>query len=89
MITNAFRATLADDTPVGLCFEPILAQANHSCSPNAVVVFDGRSVALRALESISKGDQVFISYITATEDRTITTKGTQAEVLLRLSVREM
>jgi hypothetical protein len=69
MITNAFRATLADDTPVGLCFEPILAQANHSCSPNAVVVWDGRSVALRALEPISKGDQVFISYITATEDR--------------------
>jgi hypothetical protein len=70
MITNAFRATLADDTPVGLCFEPILALANHSCSPNAVVVFNGRSVALRALESIGEGEQVFISYITATEDRT-------------------
>jgi len=69
-MTNAFRATLADDTPVGLCFEPILALANHSCSPNAVVVFDGRSVALRALEQIGKGEQVFISYITATEDRT-------------------
>jgi SET domain len=69
MITNAFRATLADDTPIGLCFEPILALANHSCSPNAVVVFDGRSVALRALEPIVKGEQVFISYITATEDR--------------------
>jgi hypothetical protein len=70
MITNAFRATLADDSPVGLCFEPILALANHSCSPNAVVVFDGRSVALRALDSIKKGEQVFISYITAVEDRT-------------------
>ncbi|PMD41801.1 SET domain-containing protein [Hyaloscypha variabilis F] len=70
MITNAFRATLADDSPVGLCFEPILALANHSCSPNAVVVFDGRSVALRALDSIKKGEQVFISYITAMEDRT-------------------
>jgi len=69
MITNAFRATLADDSPVGLCFEPILALANHSCSPNAVVVFDGRSVALRALDSINKEEQVFISYITATEDR--------------------
>jgi SET and MYND domain-containing protein len=69
MITNAFRATLADDSPVGLCFEPILALANHSCSPTAVVVFDGRSVALRALDSIKKGEQVFISYITATEDR--------------------
>jgi len=68
MITNAFRATLADDTPVGLCFEPTLALANHSCSPNAVVVFDGRSVALRALEPIAKGDQIYISYITVTED---------------------
>jgi SET domain len=69
MITNAFRATLADDTPVGLCFEPILALANHSCSPNAVVVFDGRSVALRAMRVIRVGEQVFISYITASEDR--------------------
>ena len=69
MITNAFRATLADDTPVGLCFEPALALANHSCIPNAVVVFDGRSVALRASKVILKGEQVFISYITATEDR--------------------
>jgi hypothetical protein len=68
MITNAFRATLADDAPVGLCFEPTLALANHSCSPNAVVVFDGRSVALRALEPVEKGEQIFISYITATED---------------------
>lgn len=69
MITNAFRATLADDTPVGLCFEPILALANHSCCPNAVVVFDGRSVALRALEQIKKGEQIFISYISTTDDR--------------------
>ena len=61
MITNAFRATLADDTPVGLCFEPILALANHSCSPNAVVMFDGRSVALRALEPVSKVQQLFIT----------------------------
>ena len=70
MITNAFRATLADDSPVGLCFEPILALANHSCNPNAVVVFDGRSVGLLALEPIGNGEQVFISYITTTEDRT-------------------
>jgi hypothetical protein len=68
MITNAFRATLADDTPVGLCFEPTLALANHSCNPNAIVVFDGRSVALRELGAIEKGEQIFISYITATED---------------------
>jgi SET and MYND domain-containing protein len=32
-------------------------------------MFDGRSVALRALEPVSKGEQLFISYITATEDR--------------------
>jgi len=53
---------------VGLCFEPTLALANHSCSPNAVVMFDGRSVALRAMDPIKKGDQIFITYITATED---------------------
>jgi SET and MYND domain-containing protein len=55
--------------PVGLCFEPLIALANHSCTPNAAIVFDGRKIMLRALNPIKKGEQVFISYIDNTERR--------------------
>lgn len=69
MSTNAFRATLADDSPVGLCFEPTMALANHSCDPNAAIIFDGRLMSLRAMKSIKKGEQIFITYIDPTEIR--------------------
>lgn len=69
MATNAFRVTLADDTPIGLCFEPTLALANHSCSSNAVIMFDGRRVSLRALNEIKQGEQIFISYVDPTQPR--------------------
>jgi hypothetical protein len=67
MATNAFRVTLADGTAVGLCFEPKASLANHSCVPNALIMFDGRYMTLRALDPIQKGEQVFISYIDVTE----------------------
>lgn len=71
MTTNAFRLTLADNTPVGLCFEPIVSFANHSCTPNATVIFDGRRMELRALDHISKDEQIFISYIDPTQPTSI------------------
>ncbi len=58
-----------DDTNVALCFEPTLAIANHSCSPNAVVEFDRRTVVLRALNPIKAGKQIFISYIDITQSK--------------------
>ncbi|TVY18552.1 SET domain and MYND-type zinc finger protein 6 [Lachnellula arida] len=69
MATNAFRATLPDDTPIGLCYEPTLALANHSCVPNAFIMFDGRGVSLMALDPIRAGEQIFISYVDFTQSR--------------------
>ncbi|PBP21596.1 SET and MYND domain-containing protein 2 [Diplocarpon rosae] len=66
--TNAFRITLPDNTPVGLCFSPTLARANHSCNPNAFIVFDSRHISLRALRTIKTDEQIYISYIDPTED---------------------
>jgi hypothetical protein len=63
MEVNAFRMTDDDGTPVGLCFDPTLARANHSCRPNAVIEFAGRQVSLIALRPIAKGEEVCISYI--------------------------
>ncbi|CAD6505420.1 BgTH12-00911 [Blumeria graminis f. sp. triticale] len=62
---NAFRATLLNTTPIGLCFEPTLALANHSCTPNAYVAFEGRNIMLRALVPVKKDEELFISYIDA------------------------
>lgn len=53
---------------MGLCFSPTLARANHSCTPNAFIVFDSRTVSLRALRPIKKDEEIFISYIDPTED---------------------
>jgi hypothetical protein len=69
MATNAFRVTLADGSPIGLCFEPMASLANHSCTPNAAIMFDGRHMALRALDPIKMGEQIFISYIEITQTR--------------------
>lgn len=40
--------------------------ANHSCDPNAVVVFDGARLAFRALKHIPADKEIFISYIDTT-----------------------
>lgn len=69
MRINGFRAVLPDDTPIGLCYEPTLALANHSCAPNAFILFDGRCVSLKALNPIKKDDDIFISYVDATQSR--------------------
>ncbi|OMO98269.1 histone-lysine N-methyltransferase ASHR1-like protein, partial [Corchorus capsularis] len=41
------------------------------CSPNSVLVFEGREAVIRAVQHAQKGDEVFISYID-TGSRTIT-----------------
>ena len=69
MATNAFRVTLADSTPIGLCFEPSVSFANHSCMPNTAIMFDGRYMTLRALDPIKEGEQISISYIDVTQTR--------------------
>ncbi|RFU34317.1 hypothetical protein B7463_g1965, partial [Scytalidium lignicola] len=69
MRVNAFRITLPDDTPVGLCFEPRASLANHSCTPNVAITFDGRALCMRAIEHIKKDEEVFISYVDPTQRR--------------------
>ena len=53
---------------MGLCFSPTLARANHSCTPNAFIVFDSRNVSLQALRPIKRDEEIFISYIDPTEE---------------------
>lgn len=59
--TNAF--SVSEDETDGVYLDTTLAMMNHSCSPNAMVKFDGRSALLRAMAFIEPGDEVEISYI--------------------------
>lgn len=52
-----------DDTKLGIGYDPILCSSNHSCDPNTAVVFNQPKVVLRALKSISKGEEIFMKYI--------------------------
>lgn len=60
---NGIRIHQGDNTCLGLCFEPIVSMANHSCTPNAYISFIGRQLSLRALDPIKKGEEITISYI--------------------------
>ncbi|KAF8757501.1 hypothetical protein HU200_010831 [Digitaria exilis] len=49
--------------PLGTGLYPVISIINHSCVPNAVLIFDGRTAYVRALQPISKDEEVSISYI--------------------------
>jgi hypothetical protein len=74
MATNSFRVTLADGSEIGLCFEPTVSFANHSCTPNATIMFDGRRLELRALNYIQKYEEISISYIDPTKPKDVRRK---------------
>ncbi|KAF2835493.1 SET domain-containing protein [Patellaria atrata CBS 101060] len=63
VLTNSFALITPTYDPLGICLDPLLASANHSCDPNAFIVMDGPEVSLRALKDIKGDQEVFISYI--------------------------
>ncbi|KAI0746851.1 SET domain-containing protein [Daedaleopsis nitida] len=73
--TNTFTLTEPSLTPIGICVAPTIALANHSCDPNAVIVFPRPASAsakeepllhLIALRDIAAGKEVRISYVDTT-----------------------
>ncbi|KAJ9130240.1 Set and mynd domain protein [Pleurostoma richardsiae] len=67
--TNAFDRMEADIGQAGIFLDPALAMANHSCTPNAIVVFTRRKALLRAEMPIEAGDEITISYIDYTKPK--------------------
>lgn len=49
--------------PVGTGLFPAISTINHSCVPNAVLLFEGRTAYVRALQPLSNNTEVSISYI--------------------------
>ncbi|KAG6000096.1 hypothetical protein E4U21_005820 [Claviceps maximensis] len=61
--TNAFHRFDADLAgEAGIFLDPVLAMANHSCIPNATVLFVGRTAVLRAERPIREGEEITICY---------------------------
>ncbi|KAI9709358.1 MAG: hypothetical protein M1820_003478 [Bogoriella megaspora] len=69
VMTNALTIVTPVFDPVGMCVDPLISKANHSCDPNAVVVFDGPRLSLRSLRPINSNEEIFISYIDSTDPR--------------------
>lgn len=60
VMSNTFNICDVDGTLVGLGVYLVPSLLNHSCEPNAVVVFHGRQLALRSIRPLSPGDQVCV-----------------------------
>ena len=63
LMCNSSRLVTPTFDPLGLTLDPRTSAINHSCTPNAVVVFDGPKLSVRALDRIRDGEEIFISYI--------------------------
>ena len=74
--TNAFTLSDAHFDPIGVAVCPVAALINHSCAPNAVVVFPEACAGKRcpmhvvALTDIAAGDEIYASYVDIGAPRT-------------------
>ncbi|PQP99888.1 histone-lysine N-methyltransferase ASHR1 isoform X1 [Prunus yedoensis var. nudiflora] len=60
---NAHTICDSELRPLGTGLYPVISIINHSCLPNSVLLFEGRSAVVRAVQHIPKGAEVLISYI--------------------------
>ncbi|KAM7252931.1 hypothetical protein ACFE04_025549 [Oxalis oulophora] len=54
---NAHTICDSELKPLGTGLYPVISIINHSCLPNAVLVFHGRSAVVRAVQHIPKGSE--------------------------------
>uniref|UniRef100_A0A3P8S1F4 [histone H3]-lysine(4) N-trimethyltransferase n=1 Tax=Amphiprion percula TaxID=161767 RepID=A0A3P8S1F4_AMPPE len=72
VVCNCFTITDGELQESGVGLYPSLSLLNHDCRPNCMMVFEGTKVQLRAVQDISPGEELTISYIESlslTEDR--------------------
>ncbi|KAK8549101.1 hypothetical protein V6N13_054146 [Hibiscus sabdariffa] len=60
---NAHTICDSELRPLGTGLYPVISIINHSCLPNAVLVFEGRWAVVRAVQHIPKYSEVSISYV--------------------------
>lgn len=67
--SNNFAIDDKDMFAIGEGTFPIAALFNHSCRPNAVIMFEGAHASIHAIEDIQPGQEVTISYVDAAHSR--------------------
>lgn len=65
-MTNAQTLSTQTFDTLGIALSPLASIANHSCDPNAVLVFDGPVMSFRSLRPVKEDEEVTISYIETT-----------------------
>ncbi|KAL3457365.1 SET and MYND domain protein [Aspergillus heterothallicus] len=63
---NSFSLTTATYDRIGVYIHPYAAIMNHDCEYNSIVGFDGSEMYVKAIRPIKEGEQIFISYVDAT-----------------------
>ncbi|KAG1927305.1 N-lysine methyltransferase SMYD2-B isoform X1 [Pimephales promelas] len=69
---NGFTVEDEELSNLGLAIFPDIALMNHSCCPNVIITYRGVNAEVRAVQEISPGEEIYISYIDLlypTEDR--------------------
>lgn len=59
---NAITITDSESSPIGLAIFIAASSVNHSCDPNANIVFNNSAISIVADRAISTNDEIFISY---------------------------
>ena len=67
ILRNSLTLTSPVLDPMGIAVDPFACSANHSCEPNASILFDQPSLMMRSLSPIRKDEEIFISYIDNTD----------------------
>ncbi|KAJ5811255.1 Zinc finger MYND-type [Penicillium robsamsonii] len=80
---NSFNLTTSMYDRIGLYMHPYAGLINHSCDYNSTVGFDGEELYVKAMRSIKKGEQIFISYIDTTTPYDIQTAEREALELMQ------
>lgn len=60
---NGFTLEDEELSHIGLAVFPDIALVNHSCCPNVIVTYRGINAEVRAVQEISPGQEIYISYI--------------------------
>ncbi|MCJ1449797.1 hypothetical protein MMC28_000125 [Mycoblastus sanguinarius] len=66
VLVNTHTLTTPTFDPLGLCLSPQSALLNHSCIPNAIIIFSGPMLILRSVAPIAVNTELLISYIDTT-----------------------
>ncbi|TPX64232.1 hypothetical protein SpCBS45565_g06056 [Spizellomyces sp. 'palustris'] len=71
---NSISVSDGELVNIGVGVFPVLSLVNHSCSPNAAIIFNGESATLRAIKNIQVEEEICQSYMEISEPRYVRRK---------------